>query len=171
MFLRLIGLEVERKLIDGTQSYESDFVALINFMLDFDLKIVVCWQKGQFQRTKQKLQIGPSSRSQERCTLADRPLQCGPDIRCTHHESSSQPVIAAITLFELKNRAQCIASVGRKSTTIKVDLANKIDIQQPYRPTACPLGGEVIDIGNFYIIEIEAIFVGCPTADDKIVAE
>ena len=171
LFFGLVGFQVQFKLVYCPESDEGQFVAFVDPVFHFGLEIVIGGQEGQPDSLEQELEVRAAGGEQESRFLTDGPFKGQSDIRGPDHEGAAQAVVAPVALAKVEDRAEGIAAVSGESPAEEIHFVNKVDVDQSDGATGGTLGSEVVDIRHFDIVEEEAVFVGCPSPDDEVVAE
>ena len=136
-----------------------------------ELEVVVNGQERQAEDLKQELQIAAARAEDEGAVLSGRPLERQAEVT-RPDDGIRRPLIGPGRLEpELHDTRQGVAPGGREGPGIELHFFHEVHVDHADRSSACPLGLEVVDVGNLDAVDVEAILVGGPSPDDDVVAE
>ena len=142
----------------------------IEAVLVLDLEVIVGGEEGELDRLEEPLQIRLAGRGDERGLPPQRPLYGKRGIRSSHGSLDVHTISIAVTLLDLHDGAEGIASACGESTSVEIYLSDKVGVDHPHAPPRSTLSREVIDHGDLYAIKIEDILRGAPTTHDEVIA-
>ena len=76
----------------------------------------------------------------------------------------------AIPLLDLHHRAKGVGPTCWESPRVEADLSDEIRVNHPDDTSGSSLGGEVVDHGDLYPIEVEDILRRSPASHDEVIA-
>ena len=165
-----LQLSIQTHIVYSPNAYYGEFIVRIDTILVLHLKVVVSGEDGELHRLKEPLQVRLTSRGDERGLTPQRSLYSKPCIRSSHGSIDAHAVGITVTLLDLHNRAECIASTGGESARVEVDLSDKVGVDYPNDTSGSSLGRKVIDHGDLDTIKVKDILRGSPTTHDEVIA-
>ena len=163
--------KVEFKVVKCPESQHSDRISIVRSPRPFVLVVVVDGQKRQANRLEQQLQIAPADTCNQTAVFACGSFHSDPEVARAHHSIGSPLICSGIFEAKFHHAAERVASRGGESPRVEVHPFHEVYVDHAHGPAARPLGGKVVDVGNFDAVEVEAVFVGRTPANDNVVSE
>ena len=138
----------------------------VEFVLDFNLIVVVGRQEGKANNPKQVLQVATANAGEVGRLLRQGPVKREANFRGPNLKNSIDFFFGPVPQVELHNRAQASPALHREGAGVKVYVANEIHINHSHRAAARALGRKVVDGRNLNPIQKEDVFVGATTSNN-----
>ena len=141
-------------------------ILAVEFVLDFNLIVVVGRQEGKANNPKQVLQVATANAGEVGCLLRQGPVKRESNFRGPNLKNSIDFFFGTVPQVELHNRAQASSALHREGARVKVYVANEVHIDHAHRTTACALGCKVVDGRNLNPVQKEDVLVGATTSNN-----